>query len=86
MENLSDQRKEDANEIENTLLECYRELSKNEKLLVELKKYISHLELQNQYLTSENDEFRRKYRMITDTWFGKCALKFYHILVKLKKH
>lgn len=50
-----------------------------------LKKRIQQLEIQNNYLKSENNEYRRKIQLITDTTLGKIGLKIYHWLKKIKR-
>ncbi|MFR4989614.1 FkbM family methyltransferase [Anaerotruncus colihominis] len=53
-------------------------------LLQDLKKSIQRLEIQNDYLKRENAEYRRKFSKITDTWYGKLALKAYRLLKKIR--
>lgn len=58
-------------------------------VLSELNRKIQTLEVQNGYLKSENNEYRRKLSLITDTKWGRLAIKIYRKLqyfkAKLKK-
>ena len=47
-------------------------------------KYIKKLETQNDYLTYENAEYKRKIQLIKDTVIGKVGIKIYRTLNKVK--
>lgn len=69
--------------IEEFLL-CTTTLQGQEDFLQELRQYIRKMETQNNYLISENAEYRRKLSLITDTKLGQLGIKMYHILKKIK--
>lgn len=46
---------------------------------------INKLETQNNYLKCENDEYRRKLALVTETFVGKIGIKGYKFLKKIKR-
>ena len=52
--------------------------------LKELERSVQRLEQQNNYLKQENTTYRKKFSLITDTWYGKLGLKVYHLLKRVK--
>ena len=55
------------------------------QLLEELKKTVLRLQTQNSYLKRENEEYRRKLSRITDTWYGRFAIRCYRLLQQLRR-
>lgn len=45
---------------------------------------IQRLQMENRYLRTENENYKRKLSLITDTWYGKMALKCYKKMKALK--
>lgn len=81
----------DANVLKNSLTAVteelkgvYYDLGEDLVMFESLKKRIQQLEIQNNYLKSENNEYRRKIQLITDTTIGKIGLKAYRFLKKIK--
>ena len=56
---------------------------RNIQLLEKLKKDIRHMKIQIDYLKHENEEYRRKLSRITDTWYGRAAVRLYQFLMRL---
>lgn len=87
IERLEKQIKEDTiikYQLIEELLLCTTTLQGQEDFLQELRQYIRKMETQNNYLISENAEYRRKLSLITDTKLGQLGIKIYHILKKIK--
>lgn len=78
--NLNNLNKEYADALQEQVSDIGKELD----LLQSLKKTIQRLEIQNDYLKRENAEYQRKFSKITDTWYGKLALKAYRLLKKIR--
>ena len=78
--NLNNLNKEYAVAMQDQVSDINKELD----LLQSLKRTIQRLEIQNDYLKRENAEYRRKFSKITDTWYGKLALKAYRLLKKIR--
>ena len=57
--------------------------NRDAQLLEKLKKDIRHMQIQIEYLKHENEEYRRKLSRITDTWYGKTAVRIYQFLKRL---
>ena len=52
-------------------------------LLQKLQQMIKSQQMQISYLKQENKSYKRKLSMITDTWYGKFAVKCYVLLKKM---
>lgn len=76
--------KEDVSSAAEELKDVYYDLGEDVVLLEHLKNRIRQLEIQNNYLKSENNEYRKKIQLITDTLLGKIGLKAYRFIKKLK--
>ena len=50
-----------------------------------IKQFVRKLQIQNSYLSAENQEYRRKIEKITGTWYGKILIKLYKFLQRVKK-
>lgn len=66
------------------LLNAYNNNSEDSMLFRELKAKIQKMEIQNNYLKGENNVYRKKLQLITDTFWGRFAIKCYRLLKKLK--
>lgn len=53
-------------------------------IIEELKKKIQRMEMQNEYLKNENNQYREKLSRITDTQWGQAALFVYRKLRSVK--
>lgn len=53
-------------------------------LLEEINRKMHHLEVQNGYLKSENEQYRKKLSIITDSSWGKLGIKVYKKLKQIK--
>lgn len=53
-------------------------------VLDEVNRKIHHLEVQNGYLKSENEQYRKKLAIITDSWWGKLGIKVYKKMKQIK--
>lgn len=58
-------------------------LLEEKDLLEKIQRYVRKLELQNEYLTRENNEYRKKMALIKDSGIGKIAIKGYHLLKRI---
>ncbi len=76
---------EKLNESNNYILQVHDELDEQIAYMNELKLFIKKLEAKNSYLRTENDNYHRKLSRITDTWYGKFAIKCYKFLLKVKR-
>ena len=87
IENVSElQRKLELLELEyqKELIRIYEDYEAMIFVLGEVNRKINNLETQNRYLQSENAQYRKKLSLITDSWWGKVAIKVYHKLKKIK--
>lgn len=69
----------------NQLKEEYFSNSKEIVILTEVSNYIKRIEIQNNYLKSENTEYQRKMKILKDTFIGKFLVWGYKILKKLQR-
>ena len=53
-------------------------------MLRRARQTIQRLQMENRYLRTENENYKRKLSLITDTWYGKMALKCYKKMKALK--
>lgn len=72
-------------ELASTVQELYREVNDVIEILKANKATINKLKTQNNYLRHENEEYKRKLSLITDTFIGKIAIKGYKLLKKIKR-
>ena len=49
------------------------------------EKTVLRLQTQNSYLKRENEEYRRKLSRITDTWYGRFAIRCYRLLQQFRR-
>lgn len=71
-------------ELSNIIEKFVNDFNDEVPILKENKALISKLETQKNYLKHENEEYRRKLSLITDTFIGKIGIKGYKLLKKLK--
>lgn len=67
-----------------SLIMLLQEYEDSIEILQELKDICRKLEMQNNYLKSENQEYHRKISMITDTMVGKIGINTYRKMKRLK--
>lgn len=67
------------------LADCEQKLAQAQAALGDARKTISKLRTQVGYLQRENAQYRQKLAKITDTWYGRLAIKGYHLLQKIKR-
>lgn len=53
-------------------------------LLTEIKSNLNRLQAQNAYLKNENTNYKQKLAKITNTWYGRFALRSYKLMKKVK--
>jgi len=65
------------------LMACMKDTNKEIQDLQEIRCLFNNYQIQINYLKNENDEFRRKIGMITDTWVGKIAITCYRSIKRI---
>jgi cyclopropane fatty-acyl-phospholipid synthase-like methyltransferase len=70
-------------EYANELMIYFQNAQKDIALFQELNRLISNHQAQISFLKQENEQYRRKFSLITDTWYGKFAIACYRKLNKL---
>ena len=85
LQELLDEIQEQNREMKVFLEKNMIEIANEENLLAELKTALQRLQTQNAYLKNENQTYRNKIARLTDTWYGKLALRGYRLLKKIKK-
>lgn len=75
---------EDKNQLAGIVENLINDLNDEISILKESKALINKLETQKNYLKHENDEYRRKLSLITDTFIGEIGVKTYKGLKKIK--
>lgn len=75
---------EEKVELSNIIEKFVNDFNDEISILKENKALINKLQTQKNYLKHENEEYRRKLSLITDTLVGKTGIKIYKILKKLK--
>lgn len=70
-------------QLSSEIEKAYKEFDSDILMLQELKSKINKLDVQNNYLKSENEAYRRKIQMIKDTKIGSLAIRFYHFLKRI---
>lgn len=69
--------------LADALQEHLHEDEEQMNLLRDLKRTVQKLTTQNEYLAYENQEYHRKLSKITDTWWGKIAIRVYRLLQRI---
>lgn len=80
VENFNDEKKS----LSKIVQKLVNDFEDEKSILMETKALINKLETQNSYLKHENNEYKRKLSLITDTFFGKLGIKVYKTLKKIK--
>ncbi|WP_238898811.1 methyltransferase domain-containing protein [Clostridium sp. YIM B02500] len=75
---------DEKNQLMNIVEKLVNDFNDEISILKENKALINRLETQKNYLKHENDEYRRKLSLITNTFVGKIGIKVYKLLKKLK--
>lgn len=71
-------------EYQNDLVSVYKDYDTIIAVLEEINCKMQHLEVQNGYLKSENEQYRRKLSIITESSWGKLGIKLYKKLKRIK--
>lgn len=71
-------------EYKNNLLSVWNDYARIIEILEDTNRKIQHLEVQNGYLKSENEQYRRKLSIITESAWGKFGIKIYKKLKSVK--
>ncbi|AIY79866.1 methyltransferase domain-containing protein [Clostridium botulinum] len=81
---IKEKYKKEKEELSNIVENFVNDFEDEIIMLKENKALIHKLETQNNYLKHENNEYRRKLSLITDTFIGKIGIKIYKTLKRLK--
>ena len=86
LKNMKNALQIELNQSNQMIKDYYLETDKQVEFLRQLQAHIKKLESKNTYLSEENNAYRKKLSKITDTWYGKIAIKAYKVLAKIKRN
>ena len=71
-------------EYAQALIQCEADMAQQMQLLSEIRRDIQNLQTEVAYLRTENEQYRRKLAKITDTWYGRLALRVWRLLKRVR--
>lgn len=73
-----------ADEYATALILCEADMAEQMRLLSEVRRSLQNLQSQVAYLRTENEQYRLKLAKITDTWYGRLAIKAWRLLKRIR--